>query len=111
MSQLTEHLCNIRREQIEAFDLLPPQQFESWIVKAEDRLKLIKASKPLPGTDDHIEAENLITNLDDFQQRRAELIWTLAYDQAGDTNLMTEHEADIYQDLLGYASDLKGGDA
>lgn len=108
MTALTENICSLRLQQKDSSSLLPPSTFEPWINQAETRIKRLGQLKPLPETDEFIEADCLIHNLDEFQERRADLIWELARDGAGDVDLMTQREADIYDELVGLAEDLRG---
>lgn len=108
MSLLTESVCSLRLEQKGTSTLLPPASFETWIRRAEERVNELTQSKPMPESEEYFEADCLIQNLDEFQQFRAEIIWDLARDGAGDVDLMTDREAEIYTQLVGLAEDLRG---
>lgn len=108
MSDLIQNICALRLEQKESRDLLPPQQIDKWIAKAEARISYLKLINPAAESEDYLEADCLISNLDEIRQIRADKIWDQAFDGAGDTDLMTTREADIYADLLGLAEDLRG---
>lgn len=113
MTDLTDHLCNLRRMQNDSPTLLPAPDVEPWIYRANTELKTLKHSYATCGTEqdrDRIsdEHECIVTALEDLIQKRADLIWELARDGAGDVDLMTTREADIYAQLVGLAEDLRG---
>lgn len=108
MSELTEKICSIRLKQKDTPELLPPVQIDKWIQKAESRIQQLKDMRPDPDSDDYIECDCLISNLDEIQERRADLIWDLARYGLGDTSLMTPQEAMIYQNLVSLAEQLRG---
>jgi len=117
MSDITEHLCSIRLDQLtlsEKCELLPPSSFESWLNKAETHIKRLKDQHKTCSpdeieklTDEH---ECIVSVMDDIYKFRADVIWDLAKDGAGNTDLMTQREADIYTELAGLAADLRGED-
>jgi hypothetical protein len=108
MNDLLINLCNIRREQVETPYLLPPSEVRPCVTKAEAREKQLREARPAPDSDEYTELDCIICNLDELQQRRADLIWSLAYDSAGDLSLMMTHEAAIYQQLITLAQELRG---
>jgi hypothetical protein len=105
---LIQEICAIRLKQKDSPHLLSPAQIGSWLNKAEIRLKLLLERKPEPDTDDYIEADCIINNLDEIREIRAELIRDLAFDGAGDISLMTGFEAGIYRDLADLFGSLRG---
>lgn len=113
MTDLTTHLCDLRRQQNDSPTLLPGPGVEPWITRANAELKTLKHSyATCTGEQDRDrisdEHECIITALEDLVQKRADLIWELARDGAGDVDLMTTREADIYAQLVGLAEDLRG---
>ncbi len=108
MTDLITNICALRLEQKESRDLLPPQQIDKWIAKAEARISYLKLINPAPESEEYIEADCLISNLDEIQQIRADKIWDQAFDGAGDISLMTAREAAIYRVLSDKACELKG---
>lgn len=108
LTDLITNICALRLEQKESRDLLPPQQIDKWIAKAEARISYLKLINPAAESEEYLEADCLISNLDEIQRIRADKIWDQAFDGAGTVSLMTEREADIYQKLSTIARDLRG---
>lgn len=112
MSELTEQLCSIRLEQKGTCHLLPPSSFESLLKKAEEVKKSLEiAVNPIADSPEKDELNCIIKVMDDIQQYRAEIIWSLARDSDGDTTLMTAEEAEIYRILMAGAQKLWGYEA
>lgn len=116
MTDLTDHLCDLRRVQIDSPTLLPAPDIEPWIARANSELKNLKHQYgTCTGEQDRdrisTEHECIVTALEDLLTKRADLIWELAWDGAGDVDLMTQREADIYAELVGLAEDLRGESA
>lgn len=105
---LIHQLCAIRLEQKDTSSLLPPPAIESWITKAETRRTRLKEMKPSPDSSEYIEWDCINGVLDDIQEYRARIIVDLAYSGDGETNLMTEREAGLYNEIAGLISSLRG---
>lgn len=115
-NDLTTHLCDLRRQQIDSPTLIPGSDVEPWITRANAELKILKHSYATCTGEldrDRISEEHecIVTALEDLIQKRADLIWELARDGAGSTDLMTQREAGIYAELVGLAEDLRGESA
>jgi DNA replication initiation complex subunit (GINS family) len=113
LSDITDNLCALRREQKDSLTLLSPSQVSGLVNKAETRLAQLKQLHATCKTEEEREEltdehECISGALDDIQERRSEMIWDLAYHGAGTVSLMTEREADIYQKLSTIARDLRG---
>ena len=107
MSDLIQNICALRLEQKESRNLLPPQQIDKWIAKAEARISYLKLINPAAESEEYLEADCLISNLDEIQEIRADKIWDQAFDGSGDVSLMTAKEAAIYRVLSEKARELK----
>ncbi|MCK9592810.1 MAG: hypothetical protein M0Q91_12475 [Methanoregula sp.] len=107
-TDLIQEICAIRLQQKDSPHLLPPNQIESWVTKAETRLNQLRSAPSHPESEEYIEADCIINNLDEIREIRAELIRDLAYDGAGDISLMTAVESDIYRDLADLFGSLRG---
>jgi hypothetical protein len=108
MTDLITNICALRLEQKESRNLLPPQQITKWITQAESRISYLKLINPAAESDEYMEADCLISNLDEIQDMRANIIWDDAFDGAGDISLMTVKEAAIYRILSDKACELRG---
>lgn len=113
LSDITDNICALRREQKDSLILLPPSQFSGLVNKAETRLNQLKQMYTTCKTEEEREELNdeyecISWALDEIQERRSELIWDLAYHGAGTVSLMTEREADLYQKLSTISRDLRG---
>lgn len=71
MTDLITNLCSIRLQQRDTPDLLHPSVFESWIIKAETRLKRLRDQKPLPETPEFEENKTLM--IDGFPFRKVSI--------------------------------------
>lgn len=108
MTDLITEICSIRLEQKESRHLLPGSQITKWIEQAEDRLTHLKQINPAAESEEYFEADCIISNLDEIQEMRADIIWDLAFYGSGDVSLMTDRESAIYKTLSEKACELRG---
>lgn len=82
------------------------------IENADKKLAELETQYRTTGDEDILlEHESLATVLDDIQELRADLIWTMAYTGAEDLRALTPREKALYEPLPAIAAKLRGLEA
>ena len=107
MSDTLSLLRNTLLEQRETADLIKLPA--GLITQAEEHLQKLKTEYQQTGADEIADRhEALASSLDDLQETRADLIWSMAYNHTGPTKHMTDNEREIFDQLVPLGARLRG---
>ena len=107
---MTTTLSLLRNTLLEQRDTVDLIKLPAGLInQAEQHLQKLKTDYQQTGAEEIAEEhEAIAASLDDLQETRADLIWYMAYNQAGSTKHMTDTEEEIFSQLVNLAARLRG---